>query len=230
MNSLESWIRSTVTSQAIGSAFIGDLRNDQISLLEVRDVFEQFYWWRLRFHQWFGHSIALAADLGDLPTARAVSALARHVDVEIAENHAASFREFVVGLGGKCAPLRRSPLPDSYLQSYFDRYGKTEGQLGFWRSVAGMAAREELASYRNVVLGSYLSRRGLDAPQWVSSHVELEGDHSLSFVVIINEAVVSEQIKAEEVFDAAAKEVSMHIEFLDSLLAEVRDLRTSKMT
>src|SRR5579859_2078268 len=89
-----------VSESLAASRFFSGLRDGTHDKDHVRAVFSQYYWWRNRFHRWFGVCIAKAPGFGtDTPTEFILSELIEHIEEEISGDHHGMCVTFMRELG-----------------------------------------------------------------------------------------------------------------------------------
>jgi heme oxygenase-like protein len=201
-----------------GSRFFTGLARGSHSLEHVRDVFSQYYWWRNRFHRWFGVCIARSEGFGTrAPIEFVLSELIEHIGEEIKGDHHGLCQRALRQLGvTDFAAIRPLPLTEAYTQSFIDRYacGDRSGE----EALAALAGRELLAPKRNRMTIDALNqhygiREGLE---FFSLHEELEVEHFKGLWEAVGRY---EACGPDRLVRAAQEEITLHMRFWDQASA-----------
>jgi len=203
------------------SRFFSALKAGDHSVEHVRAVFSQYYWWRNRFHRWFGVCIAKAPGFGtDAATEYILSELIEHIEEEISGDHHGMCQTFLHELGvtdlSAIEPIQRTrDYTDSFAERYMDAQRTGEEAL------AALAGRELVAPARNRITidalsGAYGITKGLE---FFSLHEELEVEH---FKGLWEAVVKTYSGRRERLVEAAMSEVTLHVSFWDDVSEAVQ--------
>jgi len=202
------------------SRFFSGLRSGAHSLEHLRGVFLQYYWWRNRFHRWFGVCIARAPGFGTAaPTEFVLSELVEHVEEEIKGDHHGMCQAFLRHLGvtdfGAVRPLETT---EAYTDSFAERYMGSERSGE--EALAALAGRELVAPARNritidALAGVYGVREGLE---FFSLHEELEVEHFKGLWEALTKTYSGDP---RQLVQAAKDEVAIHVRFWDDVSVAV---------
>ena len=203
------------------SRFFSGLKAGDHSLGHLQAVFGQYYWWRNRFHRWFGVCIAKAPGFGtEAATEFILSELIEHIEEEITGDHHGMCVTFLRELGLTDLPaITPIQVTREYTDSFADRYMPAERSGE--EALAALAGRELVAPARNRITIDALSQsyevtKGLE---FFSLHEELEVEH---FKGLWEAVVKTYSGKHEQLVEAAKTEVTLHVRFWDDVSEAVR--------
>ena|SRR5437763_4377884 len=205
--------------RALGeSVFFRGLGEGKHSLDHLRRVFSQYYWWRNRFHRWFGVCIAKSEGFGTrAPIEFVLTELIEHIEQEITGNHHGLAQRFLQRLGvTDCLSIRPVAVTSAYTDSFIERYACSD-RTGE-EALAALAGREMVAPRRNRItidaLGqAYGIRDGLE---FFSLHEELEEEHFKGLWEAVSRYV---DHGLDRLVLAAKDEISGHLRFWDDVSA-----------
>jgi pyrroloquinoline quinone (PQQ) biosynthesis protein C len=209
-------LENHVTLSLDRSRFFSDLRAGHHSMGHLHAVFSQYYWWRNRFHRWFGVCIAKAPGFGtDAAAEFILSELIEHIEEEISGDHHGMCQTFLRELGvtdlSSIRPIRQT---QEYTDSFSERFMCTDRSGE--EALAALAGRELVAPTRNRITIDALSQaygvtKGLE---FFSLHEELEVEHFKGLWEAVAKTYSGRQ---EQLVDAAKSEVTLHVQFWDDV-------------
>ena len=216
-----SELEEHVSASLDGSEFFRGLRGGEHSREHLAAVFSQYYWWRNRFHRWFGVCIAKTPGFGTaVPTEFVLSELIEHIEEEIKGDHHGMCQTFLRQLGvTDFAAIEPIAVTAAYTDSFADLYACSD-RTGE-EALAALAGRELVAPKRNRITIDALSlaygvREGLE---FFSLHEELEVEH---FKGLWDAVTKSYQGDPQQLVAAAKHEVARHVKFWDDVSEAVR--------
>lgn len=198
------------------SRFYSGLQAGTHSLDHLRAVFGQYYWWRNRFHRWFGVCIAKAPGFGtEAPTEFVLSELIEHVEEEIKGDHHGMCVRFLRRLGiSDLASIQPIPQTRAYTDSFAERYMCTDRSGE--EALAALAGRELVAPRRNrITIDAFSQIYGIkDDLEFFSLHEELEVEHFKGLWDAVSKTYAG---NPEQLVAAAKDEISHHVRFWDEV-------------
>jgi pyrroloquinoline quinone (PQQ) biosynthesis protein C len=213
-----SELEEHVSASLDQSAFFRGLRDGSHPVDHLKAVFSQYYWWRNRFHRWFGVCIAKAPGFGTgASTEFILSELVEHVEEEIKGDHHGMCQGFMRALGvTDFASIRAIPATEAYTESFIQTYMCSD-RTGE-EALAALAGRELVAPRRNRITIDALSERyGVsEGLEFFSLHEELEVEH---FKGLWNAVSTSYSGDPRQLVEAAKTEVTTHVAFWDDVSA-----------
>lgn len=205
-----------VTESLDGSRFFSGLRAGGHDVGHLRAVFSQYYWWRNRFHRWFGVCIARASGFGtEAPTEFVLSELIEHIEEEITGDHHGMCQTFLRELGvTDFAAIQPIPETRAYTDSFAERYMCTDRSGE--EALAALAGRELVAPARNRITIDALSQAyGITGGlEFFSLHEELEVEHFKGLWEAVTRTYSGDP---QQLVEAAKSEVSIHVKFWDDV-------------
>lgn len=201
------------------SAFFSRLNRGAISVEKLRYVFRQYEYWRNSFHTWFGLCILKSGDASNPIASKIVEELAHHTWVEMKENHARMYQDFMQQLG----------LPDDeyskenkatidYKSHFIKKFGVTEDN--FIDAVASLSARELFASIRNTwVLDAFRSSYNIEKTPWWDAHEHLELEHFRDIFAPLSGELLDSAFR-DNLLRQMREEIDAHVRYWDALLNE----------
>ena len=198
------------------SVFFNDLKAGSLSLSVLGKVFNQYYWWRNSFHQWFGLCILNTPSFGtDLSVGYVLKELAEHIQEEIRGDHHGLCVAFLNEIGIKhpaCEPIIATTR--NYCDSFINRFADTrlEPEL----SLSALAGRELVTPKRNRIIidslnGKYKIKNRIE---FLEIHEELEVEH---FEGLWDVLINTYHADAGKIRRSAEIEILNHVHFWDEV-------------
>jgi len=201
------------------SAFFSRLHRGEVSVEKLRYVFKQYEYWRNSFHTWFGLCILKSGDASAPIVSKIVEALAHHTWVEMKENHARMYQDFMRQLGSpedKYSKENKATL--DYKSHFIKKFGVTENN--FQDAVAALSARELFASIRNAwVLSAFRSFYNIEKTPWWEAHEHLELEHFQNTFAPLSGELLDSTFR-DNLLRQMYEEIDAHVSYWDALLDE----------
>lgn len=210
------------------SRFFRELGNGKISLPRLQYVFLQYRYWRDQFHTWFGLCILKSGSCEQKHVKDAVLELADHTLVEMKEDHAGLYVDFLKHLGVSDEDIKNAAEGDStrrYEQSFLTAFGTETNN--FVDSVIALSARELFAAIRNTYVTKALKDHyGIDQSPWWQLHERLEIDHFRNAIRPVLSELGSGRRATPEIA-IMKSEIDRHADYWDGLLGEAKTVVSS---
>ena len=216
-----------VNNSLEGSSFFSAFASGTLDIEHIRQTFSQYYWWRNRFHRWFGVCIAKSPAFGNTETDFILSELIEHIEEEIKGNHHGLCLRFLETIEIS-DPAAIEPLPETvrYSDHFISRY-MDHGVSG-QEALAALAGRELVAPARNrLTIAAFQTHYGVQSGlEFFDLHEELEVEHFRGLWAAVTQSSPQDPTK---LLDAARSEIVAHVKFWDDVSAHVGEVMRTRV-